>query len=202
MQMGEVGTQRLPGSDWPQRGGRPASSATQASTIMPGAVDEDLATALHPATRRMIESIVDDRVWALRGVEFTDFGSGVDLQVSRAKMRVQQMVGSVKLAAAEAADATDLCERLDAIMGLEEEVEQAIEAARDAGFRSLRHALVLVKHATHNTYAEDMTERQLRGLVEATDLLSADDPSEVPVEQVSDCLAATGLQSIPAVRDE
>ncbi len=198
--MGEIGNQRLPGTrDWTTPSSQKRRGHIHASTVFPSRQHD----ALPEGFRRLIERIVDQRLssrWET--ASFTDFGNEEHGADGRRTPETSDILARIRTSAECAMRAEDLSLRLESIMELKEQIEGAIEVARETGLRSLRHALVLIKHATHNTYAEDMTDRQLHGLVEATDALCVEDPADVAVGEVSDRLAAAGLEFIPAVPNE
>jgi CheY-like chemotaxis protein len=95
---------------------------------------------------------------------------------------------------AEVAEEPD--DRLACIIALKDALATAIESAHDREEEDYRDALVLIKWAAHNTYAEDMTPTQLHGLVEAVELLLADTVEQDAVWNVSRALREHHLDYI------
>lgn len=87
--------------------------------------------------------------------------------------------------AREAEVAEESEDTLACIVALKDALATAIERAHDRQEEDYRDALVLIKWAAHNTYAEDMTQRELDGLARAAELLLADTVDQDTVWQVS-----------------
>ena len=84
------------------------------------------------------------------------------------EQRLADMLATVHETAVAVRDAEELDERLYAVVKLKRLVQEAIELAGERGPRHLKHALVMVRHGVSNTYAEDLTDLQLEGMVAAT----------------------------------
>ena len=118
---------------------------------------------------------------------------------SRAPVAEEQRREEVERIAAKAREAQaaeELEQRLACMIALKDALATAIESAHEREEEDYRDALVLIKWAAHNTYAEDMTPTQLHGLVEAVELLLADTVDQDTVGKVSRALRKHDLDYI------
>jgi len=117
------------------------------------------------------------------------------------EQRLADMLATVHETAVTAQDTDDLDARLYAVMELKRLVQEAIGLAGEHGPRDLKHALVMVRHGISNTYAEDLTDPQLEGIVAATARLMEGVEDLDAGMEVSRLLTGHDLDYIPDLPD-
>ncbi len=162
---------------------------------------EDAPGERAPSNERLLINDLMRRMKRVENIVTVTYEGSVTHEREDGATRLADLLATVHETAVEAQDTEDLGERLYAVVKLKRLVQEAIELAHEHGPRDLKHALVMLRDGLSNTYSEDLTSRQLDGLVAATARLMEGVEDLDASMEVSRLLTSHDLDYIPDLPD-